>query len=229
MNALRLVLLITFIALAGLGCTDDRKTCRQLGWSCGIDDYNQLCGSCFGSQSCDHGTCSTPITQITSMGNCGARVCGGDGYGHSCGTCGALGVCMPAGYCGTPPVSLWRVTVTSGIVAERDGSGAAWDPLGGLPDPFVCLSAGSNTKCTRSARDTLMPTWNEQLLVVSADVLQSGLSMQYWDADLDANDGICWGVFPVGPQDLARGSVRLGWPPGGPSSVEVQFAPQGSW
>lgn len=112
------------------------------------------------------------------------------------------------------------------MVAERDNSGAAWDPFGGLPDPFVCLSAGGITKCTRSIGNTLMPTWSEWLLTVSAEALQLGLSIQYWDADLDANDLICGATFQITPQYLAQGAVRLGCPSGGPNSIEVQFTPQ---
>lgn len=136
---------------------------------------------------------------------------------------------MAGGYCGAPPVNLWRVTVTSGTVAERDGSGAAWDPFGGLPEPFVCLTVAGNTKCTQSIRDTLMPAWNETVLVASSEALRGGMTIQYWDADLDANDLICEGFFLIEQQDIARGAVRLGCPPNGPNSFVVQFTPQSPW
>lgn len=225
-STLRLALFVALAGLVALGCAG-KKNCSELHWSCGVDDFDQSCGFCGGNQACSGGICTTAPTQPPC--HCDGRACGIDNCGNSCGTCAAPLVCMNGSYCGMPPVSLWRVTVTSGTVAERDPSGAAWDLFGGLPDPFVCLSAGGNTKCTRAIGDTLMPTWNEWLLTVSPEALQAGLSVQYWDADIDANDLICSEVFAIRQQDLARGSARLGCPSNGPDSFVVQFTPQPSW
>jgi len=97
----RLAWLVAVVGLLATGCTDERKTCRQLAWSCGIDDYNQSCGLCPGNQACEHGTCAAPPPQ----NYCGGRVCGDDGHGRSCGTCPASMTCLPSGYCSAPPPS----------------------------------------------------------------------------------------------------------------------------
>lgn len=81
------------------------RTCSQLGWYCGFDDFGQSCGSCGGGQTCNGGgRCTTGSTC-----SCAARECGLDSCGvASCGSCGAGRMCS-AGVCAAPPPSLHEI------------------------------------------------------------------------------------------------------------------------
>jgi len=167
---------------------DPRRTCAQLSWRCGVDDYGHLCGTCSYGQSCNHG------------------------------------------FCDPDPSSQWDVTVTSGTVPERAANGSAWDPFGGLPDPFVCLEIGGKRNCTGAVGDTLLPFWNQTVFVATAATLQAGVVAEYWDLDVAFNDPLCArSLFSIRPEDLASGAVRIGCPPNGPTGFEVRFTPHRPW
>lgn len=86
----------------GVGCGGDLgptpRSCTQLGWACGVDDYGRSCGTCSGGRSCNgNGVCigsgvCTPV--------CGGRTCGADPVcGTSCGTCPTGQTCNGFGSC----------------------------------------------------------------------------------------------------------------------------------
>lgn len=113
------------------------------------------------------------------------------------GACGGDGGACPAGFvrqeaqCALDPAGQWTLTVTSGQVAERDANGESWDAAGGLPDPFVCLTIGSQRLCTSTVDDTQSPVWNETLHTATATALLAGIGAEYFDEDATVDDPIC--------------------------------------
>ena len=63
MNKVIAVILAAIASVSVTGCLSgsapaaSRKNCRELGWTCGIDDYGNACGSCVGAQVCTGGLC----------------------------------------------------------------------------------------------------------------------------------------------------------------------------
>lgn len=94
------------VLIAGCGDTgpDTRRGCATLGWSCGIDDFGNSCGSCPAGQSCPLGTCRSTTTPTSC--SCGGRACGVDPVcgTTNCGTCTSGRVCS-AGACVNPAPS----------------------------------------------------------------------------------------------------------------------------
>ena len=71
------------------------RTCSQLGWECGIDDYGARCGTCATGRTCAAGVC----VRSSPMCSCGTRVCGVDNCGNSCGVCPMGQSCSATGQC----------------------------------------------------------------------------------------------------------------------------------
>lgn len=105
--------------------------------------------------------------------------------------CSAGFVCV-AGQCTLDQERPWVLTVTSGAIAAKGPDGLAWDPAGGDPDPFVCLTFNGERRCTTVKADTLAPAWSEPYPAVTAGSLLSGVRIEVWDQDdLDPDDAIC--------------------------------------
>ena len=83
----------------------------------------------------------------------------------------------------------------------RRAGGGAWDPAGGLPDPYVDLVTTDGiedlTGSSAARADTLAPNWNQVVLadVPAAALVDSGLSTTVLDDDplVDPSDpmGTC--------------------------------------
>ena len=175
---------------------------RQCGGkNCGDDGCGGTCGTCAQGFACSlAGTCMAGCAR-----QCGGKSCGDDGCGGSCGTCDR-GFACSGGACGIDPTAQWVITVTSGQISERDSGGAAWDTLGGLPDPFVCLTINGVSKCTPAAADTTKPVWNTTFAPATALALQTGVTVEIWDEDISDDDVICGrGMIPVTEGDLRAG------------------------
>lgn len=126
---------------------------------------------------------------------CAGRTCGG-----SCGTC-ANGFQCVSGRCDLDPASSWVLTVTTGTVTAQ-GAGGPWDPLGGAPDPQVCLTISGRLQCTAYAADTFSATWNHPI-ATTAGALQAGVPSSYLDYDTGSfSDPICSGVTLVFARDV---------------------------
>ena len=171
------------------------------GRNCGDDGCGGTCGACQQGYACGgNGSCVQGCTP-----SCGGKVCGPDGCGASCGSCSKGFKCGGAGSCDVDPSGLWALTITTGNVSEKDPSGSAWDFPGGLPDPFVCLTINGTRTCTSTAKDTLMPIWNETV-TGTAIALESGVIVEMWDEDVSVNDPICAkGTVPVTEANLKAG------------------------
>ncbi len=153
-----------------------------------------------GSDAGDPGDPGEPPAEDTGTGggggggctdSCAGKECGTDACGRSCGSCSTGFVCN-INRCDLDPVGLWTVTVVSGKIATTDADGAAWDALGGAPDPRVCigLNSSSSRPCTTAPSDTFTPSWNETLLTATANDLRKGVTVSVDDVDVSANDPI---------------------------------------
>lgn len=125
----------------------------------------------------------------------GGSSTGGGGTGG--GSVGCLTGCQRGFQCSNSrctldPTAQWVLTVTSGSVLDRKPSGDAWDPFGGLPDPFVCLTINGVRSCTSVQTDTVAPSWNESVPAATALALQAGVLVEFYDYDpTSSNDPIC--------------------------------------
>lgn len=215
------------------GCCLDDGTCVEMGAtdaaSCGSD--GALCMACAGNEECVEGACVVRNCAVSCAGCCMGNTCVDPGTDAACGAGGAACVdCMGAtctdGMCEIPGDSRWDVVAVDGELPERNAGGSAWDPFGGLPDPYIVLTADPSGASVRgqsaNQSNTTMPAWVETVLSdVPASTLMAGLNAQVLDSDVDGDDsfGTCSftldaGRFPSSlrltcPADTAAG--RAGW------------------
>lgn len=106
-------LLVVGLALGLLGCPgpdpvpgpDGRRSCAQLGWRCGVDDYGATCGFCGTGTTCNgNGVCATTGSCTPS---CSGIVCGGsDGCRGRCiGSCPSGQTCDAGSLTCTTPIT----------------------------------------------------------------------------------------------------------------------------
>jgi hypothetical protein len=133
---------------ATTSCT--HKTCADTGAQCGTASDGCggtiACGSCFPGDACVDNLCEC-------VPSCGARACGDDGCGGSCGTCGAneacsaQGTCDPTGGHTTPPPA-WHCNAAYWDAADGcDCDCGALDPDCALPNQHLlgCQGLSSPT------------------------------------------------------------------------------------
>lgn len=101
------------------------------------------------------------------------------------------------------PGSAWVITVTSGTVAARMGTGSAWD-IGSAPDPFVCVTFNGRANCTPDANDTVVPAWHYALPPVAAGMLLAGVPTVFRDRDTVGSEAICDDITLGFTQDTFR-------------------------
>jgi C2 domain len=93
---------------------------------------------------------------------------------------------------GGPPGATFDLLIVEAEVPAAKSSGLAWDPFGGLPDPYVevTLGGGAYTGKTSTQSDTTTPAFNEKLLVnIAADAIGVA-TIKMLDGDLLADDWI---------------------------------------
>lgn len=72
-------------------------------------------------------------------------------------------------------------------VPTTDETGAAWDALGGAPDPFISISVNGTTTATSATRDdTFSATFSGPYDVTL--IAGSTLTIEVWDEDVTVND-----------------------------------------
>lgn len=201
------------------GCCDG-ETCVPADevdtLSCGTD--GAACFECGDEEACDGGVCVDVGCAATCAGCCMGSTCVDPPTAAACGTggaacfsCGTRGTCSSAGRCEVDPDTLWDVSVLDAVVPPLNGDGGAWDPFGGLPDPYVTGSADSGadlvTGQSEPRDNTLEPAWPEIFLtgVRASTLLGSGFSIAMYDEDYDADD-------IIGACAIPAAAVRLGSP-----------------
>lgn len=158
------ITVVLVVAMSWVGCTAGVCT-PGTTMVCTCADGRtgaQVCtsdGAGFGACSCggvhtDGGTfCSPGALQgcTCASGLSGSQTCLADGSGFNACACGSGG-CAPAcgrGYtcsgstCIVDSAALWDVDLIHLHVPSADYAGATFDTFGGLPDPLVCVTAGS--------------------------------------------------------------------------------------
>lgn len=118
-------------------------------------------------------------------------VSSGSGEGSACSSsseCDASSVCV-AGTCVLGAGRQYAITVNWVAVPSVDAKGAAWDPFGGAPDPFVNVYVdGQILGKTRYTTDSFSGTFGESFTsILQAD---SVLAFEIKDDDSDAPDVI---------------------------------------
>ncbi len=97
-------------------------------------------------------------------------------------SCGSDGGAVPAD-------SSWDIVAVSGTVAMQTTAGAAWDALGGAPDPVLCATFNAARTCTPVASDTFTASWNRTLVTgAGGAALMQGVLFDYYDEDLAVPD-----------------------------------------
>jgi len=102
---------------------------------------------------------------------------------------------------------MYTVRAVTATVPTTDSAGAAWDPFGGAPDPFVCLYLNGSTTPVSCAgppgvSDTFTPTWNRSWDVTVSSTTMVGLTA--WDEDASVHDRIEGFNWPSGSSFIAR-------------------------
>lgn len=108
--------------------------------------------------------------------------------------------------CVLDPTGRWVVRVTSGSVAARNASGSSWDGDGSAPDPKVCLTINGSRSCTQTVQDSFAPSWDADFPPATATALQSGVAIEYIDADFSFDDPICSGTVAVSTANFTSAS-----------------------
>jgi hypothetical protein len=89
----------------------------------------------------------------------------------------------------------FRFTIHSAEIDETGPTGEAWDPWGGLPDPYAEITwNGSLIVDTDVIDDTLSPSWGDsetQVLTSGGELCLSVLDSN-WPLASDHIDGGCW-------------------------------------
>ena len=133
-------------------------------------DKPKPCGPANCKGCCQAGACLTMVSNAA----CGQG-------GQPCVACKKHENCQ-TGACKLDKSSQWGVTVVNAVI----NGGKKWDnPPQIAPDPFVEITVATKKGKTSVKLNTLQPTWNEQVLVATAnDLLIHGLNVKVFDDDL---------------------------------------------
>lgn len=232
-------------------CVSGACTPQCQGRSCGGDGCGGLCGTCGAGTSCQSGTCvasgptctdqcsTTTCEDTANVAKCaigasgckevqivacsGGQIC----KNGTCGKCTASQDCPEQSVCGAGACKnysgvKYRFTISAAKVPEKDLSGASWDALGGLPDPFVCLYVGGEQiGCTTAKDDTTSASWTSAKF--EASVYEGDtLGFEVLDEDASANDLMGGGGWPA---DVVPDVLRAG---GGEAELFVDGADEPS-
>jgi hypothetical protein len=109
--------------------------------------------------------------------------------------CGAGRACV-AGACRIDPASHWDVVAVGATVPVNQRDGSTWDPLGGLPDPYVRLAfddTGTHTEGrTPSYSNSTTAVWTETIVrdVRASALLTERFTLDFLDDDLPATPDV---------------------------------------
>ena len=97
------------------------------------------------------------------------------------------------------------------VAVDGKVPGNDWDPLFGPPDPYICASDGLMEQCSSIQSDDSSPEWNDTLLtgLDGSALLQTPLSLDYEDSDVDSPDLICNGGVTLTAEELHAGGFRF--------------------
>lgn len=211
------------------GTSDD--ACGAAGLTCTVCSDTQQCqgGACVEVEvpGCGPETCDGCCSGDTCLAGDSAAACGA--AGATCLDCGARGVCEQAS-CEIDPESRWDVVALDAEVPSVNADGNAWDPFGGLPDPFARMLDADDAELAKTGTrsNTPTPVWGQ---VIAADVRAGDLAsfvFEVLDADTDADDtfGRC-SLGAVLSYDDFDGTVQvLSCPSETPYTISLVYEPR---
>ena len=197
-------------------CAGDTCVPAPSDSACGKGGHQ--CVSCGAGTVCQAGSCQ-PISQAcadTCAGCCNGETCVAAVSAQACGTGGwpcevcIGGVACSAGSCQVDPAGLWDVIAIDAAVTGEAPTGG-WDIGFGKPDLFAWFGTDYSEASgfgifgvTTQKDDTLTATWNEVVLtgVPASVLLETGLSVELFDADVSFDDSITSCSFVVGPGEM---------------------------
>lgn len=153
------------------GCCDASGDCIPLETTseaaCG--QQGEACVTCDDASQCESGFCISTECAMTCDGCCVEDTCMAGDTPDACGIEGAACLECPSGTlcegeCLADSEALWDVLIVSGQLPETAPTGDNWDPLGGLPDPYIELTLGKEVVRSATIDTTLDPLWNEVVL-----------------------------------------------------------------
>jgi hypothetical protein len=203
------------------GCCDATGACvgGDAPGACGSG--GEACAACGGGEECSGGACISAACATTCNGCCNGDNCvDGDADtacglgGIACVACGAGRTCGPGGTCDVDPAAPWNVVAVNADVQVLNAGGSPWDPFGGLPDPYVELTAGgaaapAASGTSPSIDNSVTPSWDDAIVVAgaTAPTLREDLTIRLLDSDFDAADEIC--VYAPALPDAAFGGALI--------------------
>ncbi len=186
---------------------DGRRDCADPG--CSAHAFCASGGDGGVPSSCDALSCPGCCSGSTCLSGDSASACGTGG--SACVDCGATRMCS-AGACVLDPASRWDVVVVDVTLPTLDSAGVAWDGLGGAPDPFVEVRAGSDTATpgyTSTRNDVFSATYDETVLTNQrADTLQTRLRFDVYDEDVSAHDWVGACAYDGLPDEVFGGPTE---------------------
>lgn len=193
----------------------NKNTCGKNGAACEVCDTTDIscsAGNCvpaeatcldFCTEGCCMGDTCVPF-EMQSNATCGQA---NGSTPVACETCTGANNCAQ-GVCANGPA--WIVTIVSATIADTDLDGAAWDFLGGLPEPEIAGGLGGEAAddfLTPFESDTLTPTWNYTVGAYGqANLLAKGLNLVFTDVDVVFDDPMGDCTFTITQADLDSGS-----------------------
>lgn len=165
----------------------------------------------------------TEECQATCDGCCDGDACLSGTSPNACGSAGAAcAVCDPGfvcelGGCTVDRTSRWDVLADTGDVFEDNMGGGSWDPLGGMPDPYVDLVTSDGieeiTGSSAARADTLAPDWNQVVLsdVPASALVDNGIATTVLDDDpaIDPSDSMGTCVISIGDADFTGDALTF--------------------
>lgn len=219
-------------------CAKESKNCGDISDDCGA---SLDCGTCTEPDNCGGGGtdnvcgCTALACQPAECGvlpdQCGGTV--------DCGTCPCEGFpqpdsCLADDICIDEACTLafgrsYQVTVTALTVNSLSPAGAAWDALGGAPDPYVVVTLNDVIVFTSSVvQDVFTPTYTD----TASFTIPVGSTFRFeaWDSDVGTDDWIIGCVSaPLSADTLSgqlltcNGSAESGTLG---TTLQVQLVPQ---
>jgi hypothetical protein len=212
-------------------CGDNVCASTETTTSCPADcPATALCGDgiCSGTEtsgtcsqdcpSCGNGTCEANETSAGCPSDCASGACT-----VAPDNCTGDTVCI-SGTCAPAFGRVYKLVIAGGAVPEKTTTNEAWDPFGGLPDPYVNAFLNSTFAFATSYKtDTLSPAWNESTVVTIGAGSKLQLDVKDDDFDVDGSMFSCFSVA-LGADVLRKhGGAYMATCSGSPTGTNVRF------
>jgi hypothetical protein len=204
-----------------------------LAASCGSGSYSACYDECVagtqcsasGQQTCERGFdgCYRWSAAVPCQNG---QIC----LNNACSDCSENSQCDDASVCSGRRCALaagreYEFTIVSVVVPTQTTGGAAWDPFGGAPDPYVSMQIDDvSVLFTRSGADTFSATLGDKKTVV----IQSTSKIKFYVYDDDSSDDDYIDGVTIGDaiQFVRTGGTSGPLYSGSKTSLEVKVTPR---